>query len=61
MEKNQINQEEKIQVTKSGSADEISQLESTVNVLRMKIEKSQINKETDINLRLRILIIRINS
>ena len=45
MEEMEIKQEEKIQLTKSMSADEISQLQGTVNTLRSEMEKSLINKE----------------
>ena len=38
MEQLQIKQEEKIQLTKSMSTDEISQLQNTVNALRSEIE-----------------------
>ena len=48
MEHLQIKQEEKIQLTKSISADEISQLQNTVNALRIEIEKSIISKEKDV-------------
>ncbi|SVD22969.1 uncharacterized protein METZ01_LOCUS375823, partial [marine metagenome] len=40
MESLQIKQEEKIQLTKSMSADEISQLQNTVSNLRSEMEKS---------------------
>jgi len=44
----QIKQDEKIQKTKSASADEISQLQNTVNSLRDKLEKIQIREQEKI-------------
>ena len=45
MEELQIKQEEKIQLTKSISSDEISQLQDTVSTLRIEMEKTSIDKE----------------
>ena len=50
MEGLKIKQAEKIQRTKAKSADEISQLQKAVNALRFEMEKSQNNKEEEIQL-----------